>query len=239
MINLQDQNTLSMEVITTFSLEMKKTLLTTRLTGWTVGTSAGSTAWTWSPWRLLARTRWSRSSSETTTCLTSGAVADCVTSRGVTGRTSSPPLSMGGSGQAPGSRWLPPTPPRPAGATSPGPTPATRLSSSPTTCPSPTTPSSTLTGPWRPAWEFWTTSTMTASNGTISPATTPSHSSARTLSNFSNMSRPLNRNLNLEEISLNLFSLSWPQYFVTVAYLMPSIYLNIYKASPTYMQTYR
>merc|ERR1712203_191387 len=52
------------------------------------------------------------------------------------------------------------------------------------------------------------TSTMTASNGTISPAITPSHSSARTLSNFSNMSRPLNRNLNLEEISLNDFSLS-------------------------------
>merc|ERR1711981_1194590 len=98
--------------------------------------------------------------------------------------------------------WLPPTPPLQAGATSPGPSLDTRLSSSPTTSPSRTTRSSTLTGPWRPAWESLTTSTMTGSSGTISPATTPNPSSARTLSNFSNTSRPFNRNLNPEEIFL-------------------------------------
>merc|ERR1712203_297041 len=46
-----------------------------------------------------------------------------------------------------GVTWLPPTPPRQAGATSPGPSLDTRLSSSPTTSPSRTTQSSTLTGP--------------------------------------------------------------------------------------------
>merc|ERR1712141_776914 len=146
-----DLNTLNTEVITTFSLEMKKTLLTTRLTGWTEETSAGSTAWTWCRSRRPARTR---RSSETTIFPTCGAAAGCVTSRVATERTSSHLQSMVGSGPAPVSRWLPPTPLPQAGATSPGPSLATRPSSSPTTSPSPTTPSSTLTVPWRPAWEF-------------------------------------------------------------------------------------
>ena len=175
--------------ITTGSQEMKKTLLITRWTGLTAGTSAESTAWTWSAWRHHQNTSLSRSLSRTMISPMSGHQADSATSRAVTERTCSHQQLTDGSGQAPVSRWLPLTPPHPAGATNHGPSLVTRLSLSHTMCHSLTTLSLTSMAVWRPVWEFSMTSMMTASNGTILPAITQNHSSAKILTNCWNMSK--------------------------------------------------
>merc|ERR1712117_653698 len=101
-------NTLSTVDITTGSQEMKKTLLITRWTGLTAGTSAESTAWTWSAWRHHQNTSLSRSLSRTMISPMSGHQADSATSRAVTERTCSHQQLTDGSGQAPVSRWPPP-----------------------------------------------------------------------------------------------------------------------------------
>lgn len=190
---------MSMADTITGSQEMKKTLLTTKLTGLTAGTSAESTAWTWSASRPPQSMSWSRSSSRTTTYPTSGHQEDFATSRDVIGKTSNPQQSTDGFGPDLVWRWHPPTQLLQVGATNHGPSQVIKPNLSHITCHNPITLSLTSMAAWRLAWEFSMTFTMMASNGMTLLATIPNLSSVRTPTNFLNMFRLWTQILNLDQ----------------------------------------